>query len=55
MNMNQNTKQVTFEQIKQDPDIRTYIKKADESLIALGFTDTALPTWASWRRTAAIS
>ena len=39
MNMNQNTKQVTFEQIKQDPDIRTYIKKADESLIALGFTE----------------
>ena len=30
MNMNQNTKQVTFEQIKQDPDIRTYIKKADD-------------------------
>lgn len=39
MNMNQNTKQVTFEEIKQDPDIRTYIKKADESLIALGFTE----------------
>ena len=39
MNLNQNTKQVTFEQIKQDPDIRTYIKKADESLIALGFTE----------------
>lgn len=39
MNLNQNTKQVTFEEIKQDPDIRTYIKKADESLIALGFTE----------------
>ena len=30
---------LTFEEIKQDPDIRTYIKKADESLIALGFTE----------------
>lgn len=30
---------ITLEDIKQDPAIRTYIKKADESLIALGFTE----------------
>ncbi|MBQ9980229.1 MAG: HD domain-containing protein [Oscillospiraceae bacterium] len=30
---------VTFEQIKNDPKINTYIAKADESLIALGFTE----------------
>lgn len=30
---------ITFEQIKKDPGIRTYIQKADESLIALGFTE----------------
>ena len=30
---------ITFEEIKQDPAIRTYIKKADESLINLGFTE----------------
>ena len=30
---------VTFESIKQDASIRTYIQKADESLRALGFTE----------------
>lgn len=30
---------ITFQEIKQDPSIRTYIQKADESLIALGFTE----------------
>ena len=30
---------VTFEQVKQNPAIRAYIKKADESLIALGYTE----------------
>ncbi len=30
---------VTFEQVKNDPAIRTYIQRADESLVALGFTE----------------
>lgn len=30
---------LTAEQIKNDPQIRTYIQKADESLIALGYTE----------------
>ena len=30
---------MTYEQIKQDQAINTYIQKADESLIALGFTE----------------
>ena len=30
---------ITFEDIKRNPRIRTYIQKADESLIALGFTE----------------
>ena len=30
---------ITFEQIKKNEDIRTYIKKADESLLALGYTE----------------
>jgi HD superfamily phosphodiesterase len=30
---------MTYEQIKNHPTIRTYIAKADESLIALGFTE----------------
>ena len=30
---------VTFENIKKDPSIRTYIQKADDSLPALGFTE----------------
>ena len=30
---------VTFEQVKNNPDVRTYIQRADESLIALGYTE----------------
>lgn len=30
---------LTYEQVKNDPTIRAYIQKADESLIALGFTE----------------
>lgn len=30
---------ITYEQIKSDPTIRTYIQKADESLTALGYTE----------------
>ena len=30
---------ITFEQIKNDPSVRTYIKKADESLSAMGYTE----------------
>ena len=30
---------ITFEDVKRDPSARTYIKKADESLVALGFTE----------------
>ncbi len=32
-------KQITYDDIKQNEQINTYIKKADESLIALGFTE----------------
>ncbi len=30
---------VTFEDVKNNPDIRAYISKADESLLALGYTE----------------
>lgn len=30
---------MTYEEIKKNEDIRTYIKKADESLLALGYTE----------------
>ena len=30
---------MTFEQIKKDPAIRTYIKRADEALLSLGYTE----------------
>lgn len=30
---------ITYEQLKQNEEIRTYIRKADESLIALGYTE----------------
>ena len=30
---------ITYEDIKKDPTIRTYIAKADESLLALGYTE----------------
>ena len=34
---------ITYEEIKQNPDIRTYITKADQSLIALGYTEHSFP------------
>lgn len=34
---------ITIEQIKDNPSIRSYIKKADESLIALGYTEHSFP------------
>ncbi|HKM34451.1 MAG TPA: HD domain-containing protein [Lachnospiraceae bacterium] len=34
---------ITFEDIKNNKDIQTYIKKADESLIALGYTEHSFP------------
>ncbi len=30
---------ITFEEIKHDPQIKTFIKKADEALEALGYTE----------------
>ena len=30
---------ITYEELKQNEEIRTYIRKADESLVALGFTE----------------
>lgn len=30
---------ITFDAVKADPTVNTYIKKADESLVALGFTE----------------
>ena len=30
---------LTYEKVKNNPDVRTYIQRADESLIALGFTE----------------
>ena len=34
---------VTYDQIKNDKDIKTYIMKADQTLSALGFTEHSLP------------
>ena len=34
---------VTFEAIKANPAIRTYIEKEDEALIALGYTEHSFP------------
>ena len=30
---------ITFEQVRKSEEIRTYIEKADESLIAMGYTE----------------
>ena len=30
---------MTYAEIKNNPQIRTYIQKADESLVALGYTE----------------
>ncbi len=34
---------ITFEQVKNNHDIRVYIQKADEALIALGYTEHSFP------------
>ena len=34
---------VTFEEVKNNKDIKTYITKADESLLALGYTEHSFP------------
>ncbi len=34
---------ITFDEIKNSEAIKTYIKKADESLIALGYTEHSFP------------
>ena len=34
---------VTFEEVKNNKDIKTYIAKADESLLALGYTEHSFP------------
>ena len=34
---------VTIEQIKNNPTVKSYIRKADESLIALGYTEHSFP------------
>jgi len=34
---------VTFESIRQNEDIKTYIERADESLLSLGFTEHSFP------------
>lgn len=33
------SKQITFEDVRQSDEIRTYIKQADQSLLALGYTE----------------
>ena len=38
-----NKRPITYEEIKQNQDIRTYITKADQSLIALGYTEHSFP------------
>lgn len=30
---------ISFDEIRKNEDIKTYIRKADESLVALGFTE----------------
>jgi len=34
---------ITIEQIKNNPSVKSYIRKADESLIALGYTEHSFP------------
>ena len=36
-------KKITFEEVRANGDIKAYISKADESLIALGFTEHSFP------------
>lgn len=44
---------MTYEEVSKNEEIRTYIKKADESLIALGFTEHSFPHVCGVARTAA--
>ena len=44
---------LTFEQVQNNPAIRTYIQRADESLIALGFTEHSFAHVGMVARTAA--
>ena len=34
---------VTYKQVRENPHVRTYIQRADESLIALGYTEHSFP------------
>ena len=34
---------VTFEYIRKNPDIRTYIQRADEALKSIGYTEHSFP------------
>lgn len=34
---------ITIDQIKMNPSVQSYIRKADESLIALGYTEHSFP------------
>lgn len=36
---------VTYAYIRQNPDIREYIRRADMSLAAIGYTEHSLPMW----------
>ena len=45
---------VTYEDLRKNAEINTYITRADESLSALGFWDTA-PTRSSLRKSPPIS
>ena len=41
---------ITLEQVKKSEEITSYIRKADESLSALGFTEHSFALWALSRR-----
>jgi len=34
---------ITFESVRNNPEVETYIKKSDETLIALGYTEHSFP------------
>ena len=44
---------ITYEQVRHNPAIQAYIRKADESLIALGFTEHSFPHVCNVAETAA--
>ena len=47
---------LTYEDVKNNSAVRTYIQRADESLTALGYTEHSSPPWGirsgrwSWQR-----